>query len=827
MKRIIKNFDSLATTALRRAGLTIAEAGLQAIDTERVLRDALQIKDDHLMVGGHVFDLSTYQSIYVVGFGKVACTAAYAIEQILAGKVREGAVIGVSGRVCEVVDTYTGTHPLPSPQNYTATKHIMEVAARAKKDDLVIVVVSGGGSALLCSSMSECEQGSALFESFLRSGGTIEELNVVRKHISKLKGGGLAEQLYPATVLSLIFSDVPGGELSAVASGPTYLDTTTSEDAKRIIDTYQLGSFALNETPKDQKYFERVYNVPVVTNMTALEAMQKKADELGYSASIVSATQYATIEETKELLLSESSEGKLLVMGGETKLTVPAGSAGAGGRNCQLALSVLPDINEQQLFISLASDGHDNSPAAGALADVSLRNVATLSGLSIEQYTEAYDSYSFFSAVAGQIETGVLESNVSDLMLLVTANTASTTSAITDVTAAVVLDSRGAATISVTVHCGEHTGVFSVPSGASTGTHEVVALPAKKAVAIITKKIAPALRGMRIGDQSAIDARLHELDGTANFSNIGGNVALGVSAACTVAAAASYGIPVWQHIADLFGHKSQAIAPRLFVNVINGGKHATYGSAIQEHQIIVDTDDVAAAFTTVKNIHRALYDELSKHYPAKKITLGDEGGYVIPSTTIEEPFIHLQAAIAAAQPTVPVWLGADIAASSFYAHNQYALEPKTKLPVTGLLERYRALHTAIPNLKTVEDPFHEQDFSAFAAYKHEHPDVLVIGDDLTTTSVVRLEEAIAAQSINALIIKPNQIGTVTDTLRTMELAYANNIQCIVSHRSGETEDTFIADLAFGTKAFGLKAGAPSRPERVAKYNRLLAIYKQQ
>jgi len=210
-KKLIKNFDTLATNKQRQDALTIAEAGLQAIDTEVVLRNSIELDGTILRVAGQRFDLSRYEHTYVIGFGKVACTAAYTLEQILKDRIKDGAVVGLSERVCQTIDTYAGTHPIPSAQNYTASKHIEEVARSAKENDLVIVIVSGGGSALLCSTMGECDQGQKLFNAFLQSGGTIEELNTVRKHISKLKGGGLAKALYPATVISLIFSDVPGG----------------------------------------------------------------------------------------------------------------------------------------------------------------------------------------------------------------------------------------------------------------------------------------------------------------------------------------------------------------------------------------------------------------------------------------------------------------------------------------------------------------------------------------------------------------------------------------------------------------------------------------
>ncbi len=822
MNTIIKNHTELATSALRRDALAIAEAGLQAIDTTAVLQRAISIDGDTLIIQGQHFDLTDYKHIYVIGFGKVACTAAYTLEKIMQGRVRSGAVIGVAERTCQVVDTYAGTHPLPSQQNYIATKHIAEVARAATEHDLVLVVISGGGSALLCSSMGECDQGNILFESFLPSGGTIEELNIVRKHISHLKGGGLAKALFPATVAGLVFSDVPGGDMASVASGPTYFDTSTVQDAEALISKYNLGKFHLLETPKDPKFFERVHNFTIVSNVTALNAMQEAAKARSYRADLVSATQYADVEQTKKLLLAQAEVGAMHCMGGETKVTVPKESTGKGGRNGYLALSVLDSLKENQVFISLASDGRDNSATAGAIADLEIQNKALHANVPISDYLNNFDSFSFFEQVGGHIKTGMLESNVSDLMLLLTAQTNLYHATISDITATIIKDSRGTPTIAVTVIAGEHTGTFCVPSGASTGEHEVTVVAPKQAIKIIANIIKPALVGIAVSDQKTIDAALHEIDGTPSFSKIGGNTALGISIAAAKAAASVKGIAVWQHIAELFQHREQSTTPRLFVNLINGGKHAKVGSVIQEHQIIPDTDDVHEAFAAAVAVQRSLRTVLEEIYPPNQITIGDEGGFVIPSTTIAEPFRYITEAIKRADLETPILLGSDIAASSFYSDKKYSLSGNS-YSSDQLLLVYAQLHEQFPLLQMVEDPYEEYDFDGFAAYKNAHPGVLTIGDDLTTTNKQQLVQAITADAINAIIIKPNQIGTLSDTLETMATAYEHKIWCIVSHRSGETMDDFIADLAFGTKCFGLKAGAPNKTERKVKYQRLLHI----
>ena len=396
------------------------------------------------------------------------------------------------------------------------------------------------------------------------------------------------------------------------------------------------------------------------------------------------------------------------------------------------------------------------------------------------------------------------------------------TNLITDVTVAIITDSRGTPTISVSITAGGYTGSFSVPGGASTGSREVLVLDPAQAVQIIEEKIKPALIGTDVTQQATIDALLHELDQSTLFSTIGGNVALGVSVAAAKTAALVSLMPTWQYVASLFGQPSQAAAPRLFVNLINGGKHAIHGSAIQEHQIIVDTDNVSDAYAMACRVQLALQEILENAYGANLVTQGDEGGFVIPSKTVFEPFDYLQQAIDVVKSTVPIYIGADIAASSFYTEAGYTLDGEVYTP-ESLVAFYQSLHAHIPALRYVEDPFFESDFQSYSKYAREHQEVVVIGDDLTTTNVSMLTQAIAHAAIGGIIIKPNQIGTLSDTLQTMQVAYAHGIKCIVSHRSGETMDDFIADLAFGTRCFGLKAGAPQAKEREAKYQRLIHI----
>ena len=423
METRIKNFEELATTENRRAALLIAEAALQALDTEKVVERSVSFQGDILKVQGENFDLAKFKNIKVVGFGKASYAAALALEKILGSRIQEGAVVGLEKGELKHIQTFVGTHPKPSAQNVLAGQKIFEILKNAAEDDLVIVLVSGGGSALLCSSDEERDQGIKLYESFLKTGKTIGVLNTMRKHLSVLKGGGLAKIAYPATVIGLIFSDVPGDNFGAVASGPTYRDLSTMADAEKIIADNSLGDFKLTETPKDDKYFEKVRNFVLVSNKTASEAMAEKAAELGFAADVISTELYDDMEPALKKIFTAGKENQkenaVIIAAGEPQLKV-SDRRGKGGRNSHMALTVacMHKIDKNSVFISLASDGLDNSDTAGAIVDENTCAKAKSLDMDGEVYLHGFNSYEFFQKTRDMILTGPTGANVADLMIL-------------------------------------------------------------------------------------------------------------------------------------------------------------------------------------------------------------------------------------------------------------------------------------------------------------------------------------------------------------------------------------------------------------------------
>ncbi|OGG59237.1 hypothetical protein A2765_03370 [Candidatus Kaiserbacteria bacterium RIFCSPHIGHO2_01_FULL_56_24] len=425
----IQNAAQLATTPLRHDGLAIAEAGLAAIDTEAVVVRSLRVEDGHLCVGDITCSVTEAERIFVVGVGKCSARAAYAVEQILGDKITDGIALDVenpSAFAFKRIRVIQGTHPMPTDQNVDAAKQIVTLLKSATERDVVLMIISGGGSTLLClpDEDATCVEEDLIVKQLFAAGATIQELNTIRKHMSLARGGFLATYAYPSQVLAMVFSDVPGDDLQFIASGPTVMDTTTIADADRILDRYDilrvcgLEHCGLMETPKDPKYFANVQNVIVCNNETALRAMAAEASRLGYAADVCSSclTGEAQIVGTSlTATLHRASAKRAYLYGGETTVTIRG--RGKGGRNREVVLGALAHIGEDELVISLASDGRDYTDIAGAIADSETAVHAKEQRLDSEEALLDNASEDFFEASGDAIMTGRTGSNVSDLLI--------------------------------------------------------------------------------------------------------------------------------------------------------------------------------------------------------------------------------------------------------------------------------------------------------------------------------------------------------------------------------------------------------------------------
>ena len=393
-----------------------------------------------------------------------------------------------------------------------------------------------------------------------------------------------------------------------------------------------------------------------------------------------------------------------------------------------------------------------------------------------------------------------------------------------------ILDSRGNPTVEVEIALDDGTiGRASVPSGASTGQFEAVELRdggeryggkgVKGAVAAVNGTISAALVGFEVDDQRAIDHALIALDGTPNKAKLGANAILGVSLAAARAAAESSRLPLFRYVGGPNAH----VLPVPMLNILNGGAHADTEVDIQEFMIApIGAGSFSEALQQGTEVYHALKSVLKAEGFATG--LGDEGGFA-PNLSSNRAALDL---IAKAVETTGLGLGADIAlafdvaASEFHKDGAYAFEGASK-SAAQMSDYYAELVSAYP-IVFIEDPLDEEDWEGWVAITEVLGDkVQIVGDDLFVTNVERLERGLVEGAANALLVKVNQIGTLTETLDSVELAHRHGFACMMSHRSGETEDTTIADLAVATNCGQIKTGAPARSERVAKYNQLLRI----
>ena len=404
---------------------------------------------------------------------------------------------------------------------------------------------------------------------------------------------------------------------------------------------------------------------------------------------------------------------------------------------------------------------------------------------------------------------------------------------IEDMQAREVLDSRGNPTIEVAVLLmgGAH-GVAGVPSGASTGAHEAVELRdgdksryggkgVLNAVQHVNETIREALVGRDAAEQVLVDELMIELDGTANKARLGANAILGVSLAVAKAAANANQQPLYRYV----GGVSARTLPVPMMNILNGGRHADNSTDMQEYMILPVG---ASTFREALRMGAEVYQGLKKVLQGKKLNtnVGDEGGFAPSLSSNREALEVIVAAIEAAgyKPGVDIFLGMDPAASEFYQDGKYVLAREGRtLTSSEMVDLYEQWLNEYPII-TIEDGLAEDDWEGWAQLQQQLGQrVQLVGDDLFVTNTERLKRGIHEHSANAILIKLNQIGTLTETLAAIEMAKRAAFTAVVSHRSGETEDTTIADLVVATNAGQIKTGAPARSERVAKYNRLLAI----
>ena len=382
-----------------------------------------------------------------------------------------------------------------------------------------------------------------------------------------------------------------------------------------------------------------------------------------------------------------------------------------------------------------------------------------------------------------------------------------------------IIDSRGNSTVEADISTNDGFGRAAAPAGASTGTFEAQAWPENNVdlgISNARKKLIPLLTGIPANDQKAFDDIIKNEDGTNNLQNVGGNISVALSLACAKAAADSKNIPLFEHVSKT---KSYSI-PAPMSNVLGGGAHAIGGTDIQEYLVTSFDNDVNTAIETNAAVHKEVAKILKEKFPNIALGKGDEGAWVAPLENVEALELVTKAVDNVHKETgVEIRTGLDVAASEFYKNGKYVYKEQTLTPeeqvdfMLGLIEEY--------DLHSVEDPLDQNDFQSWASLT-DQTDSLIIGDDLYVTNSERLKQGIDMKSTNSILIKPNQIGTLTDTVKTVELAKNSDMATVISHRSGETTDTSIAHLGVAFESHAIKTGIMGG-ERIAKLNELVRI----
>jgi len=432
---IIKNYNALKKTKERGIALKILEKGITSVLPENVIRNNVKLEGSVLKIKDQEFKLEDYDHIFVIGGGKASYQMATSINKILKNKISKGFVNSIIDKKIGRIIINKAGHPSPDEKGMRGVHKMLSI--RPSINDLIICLISGGGSAMLPMPVEEIslEEMKTVNDLLLKAGADIYEVNTVRKHLSEIKGGGLAKKLHPATIISLIISDVIGDDLSVIASGPTSADKSTFKDAMVILENYKL----VDKIPKKVLYYlnngmegkaeetvkendpvlEKVHNFILANNLTALEAMEEEARKLKLEAVIedpgVKGEARHAGKEIAEKILG-TKRNSALIFGGETTVTVKG--KGLGGRNQELILSIIEKIKDEKITIaSIGTDGIDFYKAAGAIADGNSYKKSQKLKLNIQKHLDNNDSYNFFKKMKDQIITGYTGTNVCDIIV--------------------------------------------------------------------------------------------------------------------------------------------------------------------------------------------------------------------------------------------------------------------------------------------------------------------------------------------------------------------------------------------------------------------------
>lgn len=877
MQKKIKNREALLSHGDingRKIVLDITEKTLQHLDAYERIKSIAHMEGDTLCIGSRRWDLSKKRNVYLLGAGKACNHMAMAVDEILGDHLTRGIAIVKIKEDTDVfrkTDVYVGGHPLPNEEGLRACKEIIKLVDSANEDDLFIVVISGGSSAL----MSCPIEGITLQDEIdttdvmLKSGAGICEINAIRRHISAMNGGMLAKRIRErgAELIGFGISDAVGtpatgdiGEPYKNYKGtPMGPDQTTLEEARQVIRDYDVADrlpksvvdYLMNVGPEGETPKAFPENTYFLINSLPDSCLTAKriSEEMGIPAIILTSYLEGEAKDVGTVFASLAREIQnygnpikppcVLLCSGEatTKILDNSTITGHGGPGQELTLSYSISGKKAPgcVCLSIDSEGTDGTTVvAGGMTDSTSYDAACEKGIDIFENLRGHACFEALDAIGDAVFTGNTGTNLCDFNIMYVPELPAKKlkgSRIKKVHARQIIDCKCRPMVEVDVITEDGSiGTAAAPTGSSVGMHESFVLrdsdPAEydgmsvhKAVANVNDIIGPALIGMDTLDLDAIDRKMIELDGTDNKSKLGGNAIYSVSVAAYRAAAASLKRPLYDYIA---GGDIKTVPIPSF-NVLNGGNNAGIKQAFNEFIVMpYRASDIEQAVEIAVKVFNRL-GKVIREYTGSEPRVGGSFGWCAPSEDPEVCLNLIQKAIDDCGYTEQCAFALDCAMSEMYDRESKTYYLNGKQVTTDEVIAYVKALTEKYNFVFIEDMLDEDDWDGFEKAHKEIIRTFIIADDFTVSNPERIRKAYARDSIDGFILKPNQVGTISEALESHRFANEHGLFSITSGRSGGVVGDVVMDLAVGLQIPFIKNGCPRSGERIDKLNFLMRV----
>ena len=842
----------------RRHALQIAEAGIKSVIPYESTKKYIALTGDVLNVDSLSFKLNEINHIYVVGVGKGSYPIAQALDDILGDRITDGFLVVKEGekRTLPHIEVFESSHPFPDQRSVTGALRIKEILEKAGENDIVFAAVTGGSSALVNIpagriTIDEMRETNRLL---LQCGADIRQMNAVRKHLCNLKGGRIVQYGQPAFVITFTLdTNTPGMPWPDLCLP----DPSTFHDAITVLHNYNLWDKvpdSVRERLLDGMEHPEKETLKTLDGMkqalfsvgnqrVACAAAAQKAKDLGYTPWVLSSCIDGEAKDvgmvlagiTNEIIASGNpfSAPCALISGGETTITI-IGKPESGGPNqeCVFGFANKLRTKDDVAFVSIDTDGTDGpTDIAGGIVDGYTKDLMKQHGISFSDLFSKHGTSAALLKLQDAIYTGNTGTNVMNLRVVVIGSPNSQQlDTIKKIAGREILNAKGMPTVEARIETTlGNIATASVPCGTSQGSYEAHAIydggrryqgkGTRVAANHVSNEINNLIVGKSLAEPSYLDRLMIEMDGTKDKSKLGANAILASSVAIAKASALAKHIPLYRSLYQSESYK----VPNIIATVIAGGAFSICPSALEFEDylyILSGFDTFDEELEALVTLRRCLQKRLTEKYG---VIAEDGGALAAPLRSTEEAFDWMLRVAEECGYSEKVTLGLDIAASELYDSANETYRFNKVFNKAELIDYYVALCEKYP-LTYIEDAFHEDDIESFAALRNRIPNVQHVGDDLYASNINRLRKY--HQVANGLLLKINQIGSVSEAIDAADFAKKQDMDVIVSLRSGETTDDFIADLAVAIGARQIKLGSPVRAERNTKYNRLLQIAKE-